>query len=165
MSAAPLDRLPNAFGNIVGRLRQERKRSVDEIAVASGISPVEIRYIEAGKYAPNLSELFRLAAALGESPIILLVQTINAWRTDPTDYRLYKSRPSDMVRLHRLGYFHDPGDFRELPRAYGTMGEATSAARTLSTARRKRGLIPLDTVLIYSRLNYVIFEPDKGEQS
>lgn len=74
-----------------------------------------------------LAEFFRIARALGKEPAILFIDVITAWRADPTDYRLYKSRVSDFAKLYRLGYHHDPGDFRELPRTCGLLDQATSA--------------------------------------
>jgi hypothetical protein len=114
---------------------------------------------------PTLEDFFRIAGVLGESPVILLAEVIAAWRAEPADYGLYKSQPSDLTRLYRLGYFHDPGDFRELPRVYGQMDQATGAVRSLNTSRRAKSLPTLNTICIYVRVGSVAFRPDEEGQS
>ena len=165
MSADPFLRLPEVFGDVLARMRRARNWTAEELATACRLSPHEIRNIEAGNYAPYFKDIFRLAVGLGESPVILLAEVINAWRTDPADYGLYKSRPSDLTRLYRLGYFHDPGDFRELPRVYGHMDHATGAVRSLNASRRAKSLPPLNTICIYVRVGSVAFRPDEEERS
>ena len=165
MSADPITRLPRAVGSVFKRIRQRRTWSVGELATASDMSSVEIRYIEAGKYTPNLQEFFHLAVCLGESPVILLTEVIAEWRADPADHGLYRSRPSDLARLYRLGCFHDPGDFREIPRVYDQMDQATGAVRSLNVSRRAKSLPPLDTICIYVRVGSVAFQPDEEGES
>jgi transcriptional regulator with XRE-family HTH domain len=152
--------LPESFGSVLTRLRQKRNWETESLANASGLSAQEIRSIEAGAYTPTLKDFFRLAIGLGESPVILLLEVITAGRVDPTDYGLYKSRPSDLTRLYRLGYFRDPGDFRELPTAYGLLDDATAAARALNTTRHSKGMPLLETVLLYVRFGNIRFQPD-----
>ena len=166
MSTDSLKRLPVAFGALLTRHRVEMRLTPEAFARAARLPDAgTVIMMEQGEREPTLTELFAIANALRTPHAFLFLDVIAEWRKDPSDLGLYKSRASDFAKLYRLGYHRDPGDFRELPRAYGTMGEATGAARILSAARRRRGLLPLDTVLIYSRLNYVGFEPDEGEQA
>jgi hypothetical protein len=60
--------------------------------------------MERGEREPSLTEFFRIASALGDPSGSLFIDLIVAWRADPTDHRLYKSRPSDFSRLYRLGF-------------------------------------------------------------
>jgi transcriptional regulator with XRE-family HTH domain len=107
MSADPLLRFLPAFGSLLIQRRVERNWTVEELAVALQSSVAEVKSMERGEYGPTLPEFFRIASALGEEPVILLIDLIAAWRADPTDYVLYKSRASDFSRLYRLGYYHD----------------------------------------------------------
>ena len=165
MSADPILRLPEAFGNLLSRwLREEGQLTYQSAATALGLpDKVAVIEMEGGKREPTLTQLFQLASTLRIQPALLFVDIIEQWRRDPTDLMRNTTRASDFARLYRLGYHFGPGDFRELAQAYGGMEQATSAARTLSTVRRKKGLLPLDTVLIYARLGYVSFPPDDGE--
>lgn len=162
MRADPLLRLLPAFGDVLVRRRKERQWTVDDLAAAAGLSGLEIRSLERGSYGPTLVDFFRLARALDEEPAMLLIEVITAWRADPTDTR-YNSRPSDFVRLFRLGYHHKPGDFRESPTAYYSVAESTHAAVKLNAQRHTRGVALLDTVTVYVRLDSVSFRPDIGE--
>jgi transcriptional regulator with XRE-family HTH domain len=164
MSTDPLLRLLPAFGTVLTQHRVERKWNVEEFAAATRLPVAEVTKMERGENGPTLPEFFRIARGLGEEPVILLVNVITAWRADPTDYRLYKSRASDLGKLYRLGYHHDPGDFRELPRTYGLIGQANSAANALNFTRRSKRRPPLDTVLIYVRLANVAVHPDVEER-
>ena len=165
MSADPINRLPVAFGTLLKRLRVELNLSQEALAVASGFANANaVVDMERGGREPTLTELFRIANTLRMPETILFVDVVAEWRADPTDYGHYKSRASDFARLHRLGYYHGHGDFRELPRVYSDMDEATAAARTLNTARQSKGLPPLNTVLIYVRLGSAAFRPDAEEQ-
>ena len=165
MNADPILRLPEAFGNLLSRwLREEGRLTYQGAAMALGLpDQIAVIEMEGGKGEPTLTQLFQLASTLRIQPALLFVDIINEWRRDPTDLMRNTTRASDFARLYRLGYHCSPGEFRELPRAYGGMDQATSAARTLSTVRREKGLIPLDTVLIYARLGHVSFRPDDGE--
>lgn len=165
MSDDPLLRLLPAFGTLLIQHRVKRNWTVETLAASIQLSDVEVKRMERGEYGPTLPEFFRIARALGEEPVILLIDLITAWRTDPTDYRLYKSRASDLDKLYRLGYYHDPGDFRELPRTYGLLGQATAAAKELNRTRRSKRLPLLDTVLIYVRLANVAGQFDSEGQS
>lgn len=159
-------RLSDAFGTVLKRRRRERNWSIDELATAAGLSVQAARDIEAGVSSPSLTDFSYIAVALGESPIILLVDVVTALRAEPDEYGSYPSRASDFVRLYRLGYLHGPGDFREQNRPYGTVDEATGGATSLNLARRTKGVAPLDTVLIYVRLGYVQVDvrPEAGGQ-
>jgi hypothetical protein len=167
MSIDPFVRIPEVFGDVIARKRRERNLTAEELATTSRrISSEEIRNLEAGNWIPTLRDFFYLAVGLQESPVILLSEVVSAWRTtDSTDYGLYKSRPSDLTRLYRLGCFHDPGDFRELPRVYGQMDQATGAARSLNAPRRAKSLPPLNTICIYLRVGSVAFRPDEEGES
>jgi transcriptional regulator with XRE-family HTH domain len=156
MSTDPLKRLPGTFGRLLTRFRVEQKLTQEALAVAAGLPDATVvTTMEQGKRDPTLTELFRIANALRIPHAIFYIDVITAWRADPTDYGLYKSRASDFERLYRLGYHHDPGDFRELPRTYGLLDQATGDARTLNATRRSKRLPPIDTVLIYARLGNV----------
>ena len=135
----PLARLPGAFGGLLERLCRERKWDADTLANASHLGVQEIRSYEAGNGIPSLPDFFRLAHALGESPIILLAELISAWRSDPSDVGFYASRPSDFVRLYRLGYYPEPGEFCELAPVYASVDFATLDARLINTKRVKKG--------------------------
>ena len=162
MSADPMERLSVALGKVVERMRRARKRSADELATACGLTPLEIQSIEAGRHVPTFTDFFRVATGVGQSPIILLIEVINEWRTDPTDLGLYKSRPSDLVQLYRLGYYHEPGDFRERSATYSFLDQATAAARTLNSTRHLKGARLVDTVLLYVRFGSIRFNPGGG---
>jgi len=164
MSTDPLLRLLPAFGDVLVRHRIERHMTADGLASAAGLSVAEIKGLERGEYGPTLKEVFRLASALGEGPLMLLVDVVAAWRSDPTDTGQY-SRPSDFARLFRLGYHHKPGDFRELPATYYSVPESTHAAAILNAQRHTRGVALLDTVCIYVRLDSVGLRPDSGKEA
>lgn len=166
MSADPILRLPKAFGSLLSRWLRDERRLTYQAAAAALDLPDEVAVVEmeCGKREPTLTQIFKLAAALHDPPAILLIDILAEWRKDPSEIVPYKTRASDPGRLYRLGYHRGPGDFRELPRVYGGMDEATGVARTLSAARRKRGVVPLDTVLIYARVGYVVFRPDEEER-
>ena len=159
MNADPITRLPMAFGNVLERLRRERGWDAEALANAANLSPREVQGMEGGTHIPTLLGFFRLAIALGESPVILLAEVVSAWRADPSDHGLYKSRPSDLARLYRLGYFHDPGDFRELPQVYESQDHATADARKLKVLRGNLKVAPPDAVTIYVRVGYVGVDP------
>jgi transcriptional regulator with XRE-family HTH domain len=165
MSEDPILRLPLAFGKLLRRRRNEFRLTAEAFARAARLpDAITISRMETGEREPTLTELFRIADALHTQPAFLFADIIAEWRRDPTDLMPHMTRASDFVRLYRLGYHCSPGDFRELAQAYGGMDQATGAARTLSIARREKGLIPPDTVLIYARLGYVSFRADDEEQ-
>lgn len=164
MSTDPLVRLLPAFGDVLVRYRDQRQLTVDALASAAGLCVAEVKGLERGDYGPTLRDVFRLANALGEEPLMLLVDVIAAWRADPTD-TLHRSRPSDFARLFRLGYHHRPGDFRELPTPYYSVAESTHAAGKLNAQRHTRGVALLDTVCIYVRLDYVSLRSDSGKEA
>jgi transcriptional regulator with XRE-family HTH domain len=159
MRTDPLLKLLPAFGDVLARHRNERHLTVDALATAAGLCAGEVKGLERGEYGPTLKDIFRLASALGEEPLILLVDVVAAWRADPTD-TLHRSRPSDFPRLFRLGYHHQPGDFRELPSPYYSVAESAHAAGKLNAQRHSRGVALLDTVCIYVRLDYVSLRSD-----
>jgi transcriptional regulator with XRE-family HTH domain len=146
-----IERVPTAFGDVLVRHRRERKWTVEALATAIGLSAIEIASLERGDYGPTLKDFFRIASAMREEPAVLFIDLVATWRTDPTDYGLYKSRPSDCTTLFRLGYFHDPGDFRELPTTYGSKELAMNAAAGLNVLRRGKGQRPVDVLLTYAR--------------
>jgi transcriptional regulator with XRE-family HTH domain len=154
MSGGSFNRIPVAFGEVLLRHRQNRKLSAQAVADASGLSIDSdvIIGLERGDFGPTLTDFFRLARALHIDPILLFVDLVTAWRTDPSDHGLVKSRPSDLMRLYRLGYSIDAGDFRELPTVYGTEELALHAATKLNVARVGRGHPRVDALLTYVRL-------------
>ena len=155
MTADRFKLLPEIFGDVLSRLRRERNFSVEALANASGLSARVLRGFEAGSFGPDLTDILHIAVGLETPPVILFAEVISAWRADPADYGLYKSRPSDLARLHRLGYFHDPGDFRELPRIYESLDQATADARKINVVRINKGAVPIDSLTIYVRVGYV----------
>jgi transcriptional regulator with XRE-family HTH domain len=157
----PLLRLPSAVGDVLIRHRRERKWTVEALATASGLSPVEIVSMEDGSYSPVLLDFFRIARALGVAPTILLCDVIAAWRADPVETL---HRAHDFARLFRLGYHYNPRDFRELATSYYSVDEAKCAAVTLNAQRRACGEAVLDTVCIYLRLDYVSLRSDSGQE-
>jgi transcriptional regulator with XRE-family HTH domain len=165
MSTDPINRLPGVFGKLLTRLRVEQNLTQEAFAVAAGLpDSAAVTRMERGGREPTLTEFFRIASALRSSPAILFVDVIAESRVDPTDYLHHKSRASDFVRAYRLGYYHYPGDFREQPQAYASIGDAAGAARRLNVTRHRRKLPPLDTVLIYVRIGSVSFRPDAEEE-
>jgi transcriptional regulator with XRE-family HTH domain len=159
MSDDPLLRFLPAFGSLLSRLRYERNWTVDQLALAIELSSAEVKSMERGEYGPTLPEFFRIASVLGEEPIILLIDVISLWRGDGID-PLYKSRASDFSRLYRLGYYHDPGDFREHTATYDSVDDAAHAARKLNPARQTKSLKTFNTVCIYIRMGSVTFDPN-----
>jgi transcriptional regulator with XRE-family HTH domain len=165
MSTDPINRLPGAFGKLLTRLRVEQNLTQEAFSVAAGLTDsAAVTTMERGEREPALTEFFRIASASRSSPAILFIDVIAEWRADPTDYLHYKSRASDFTRAYRLGYHHDPGDFREQPQAYGSIDDAAGAARRLNVTRHRRKLPPLNTVLIYVRIGSVSFRPDADEE-
>jgi transcriptional regulator with XRE-family HTH domain len=150
---APFKLVPEVFGDVLSRLLRERNWNADALANASGMSTRWIRSLQAGGVAPDLRDFIQLAAGLELPPVILLTEVINALRADPNDHGLYKSRPSDLARLHRLGYF------RELPQVYASLDHATADARKLKVARGNWEVVSPDVVTIYIRVGYVQVDP------
>ena len=158
MSADPLMRLLPAFGTLLIQRRVERNWTVEALADAIELPFDEVERMERGHYGPTLPEFFRIASVFGEDPVMLLIDLIAAWRADPSDYVLYKSRASDFSRLYRLGYYLDPGDFREHTTTYDSIDDAAYAGRKLNPARQMKSLKPFNTVCIYIRMGYVSFD-------
>jgi transcriptional regulator with XRE-family HTH domain len=153
----PMSRFLPAFGSLLSRLRFERNWTVEQFAASIQLSCAEVKSIECGEYGPTLPEFLRIASVLGEEPIILLTDVIALWRGDSID-PLYKSRASDFNRLYRLGYYHDPGDFREHTSTYESIDDAAYAGRKLNPVRKTKSLKPFNTVCIYVRIGYVSFD-------
>jgi transcriptional regulator with XRE-family HTH domain len=154
MSAGYFNRLQAAFGEVLLRHRLERKLSAQALADASGLSIDSdiIIGLERGDFGPTLTDFFRFALAFRIDPVLLFVDLVTAWRTNSLDLGLVKSRPSDLMRLYRLGYWIDPGDFRELPAVYGTEELALHATAKLNVTRAARGKPRIDALLTYVRL-------------
>ncbi len=165
MSIEPVERLSAAFGRVLRRFRERRGLPPESVALAVGlVSGEEVNSMERGQREPALSDFFRIANVLGEPPALFLIDVIDSWRADPAQDALYKSRASDFARLYRLGYYEDPGDFREQQRAFSTLDEAAATAATLNAARHSRRLKVFDTVSIYIRMGHVSFawEPESA---
>jgi transcriptional regulator with XRE-family HTH domain len=163
MSAGPINRLPSDFGKLLKRLRVKVDLSQEALALAAGFSDINaVENMERGEREPTLTEFFRIANALRDPPAILLTDLIAAWRGDSLNF-LYPSRPSDFSRVYRLGYYYDVGDFREHPTTYGSVDQATDAARRLNPARQKKELRAIDMICIYVRLGCLHFDwrPDR----
>ena len=164
MNTDPIERLPAAFGDVLVRHRNERKRTVEALAAATGLSVTEIVSLECGNYGPTLKDFFRIAKALSEDPASLFIDVVAEWRGDDADRSLYPSRASNFERLYRLGYHHKIGDFREQEKTYGSIAEATHTAERLNKQRHERGVKLLDTVTTYVRMGYVKFNWQPGEE-
>ena len=156
----PLLRLLPAFGTLLIQRRVERNWTVETLADALHSSVGEVNSMQRGEYGPTLPEFFRIARVFGEEPVMMLIDLITTWRADPADYVLYKSRASDFSRLYRLGFYHDPGDFKEHTATYDSIDDAAYMARRLNTGRQKKLLKPFNTVCIYVRMGSVTFDPN-----
>jgi transcriptional regulator with XRE-family HTH domain len=166
MSDDPIMRVPTAFGRTISRLRDRGSLSNSGICKSSGIPVESLEKILRGESEPSLTEFFWIARALREEPAMLFIELISVWRGDGTD-SLYKSRPSDFVRLYRLGYYHKAGDFREQERTYHSAVEATNFADRLNEQRAARGVALLGTLCIYVRMQctHLIRKPGSGRTS
>jgi transcriptional regulator with XRE-family HTH domain len=152
-------RLHEAFGRVLTRRRIECNMTPEALAVRAALNDTKaVSLFERGDAPPTLTEFFKIAAALAEEPAFLFNDVIEEWRSEVAD--IYKTRASDFARLFRLGYYHKPGDFRELSTAYYSVAEATHAARKLNAQRHTRRVALLDTVTVYVRLSYVNLRPD-----
>ena len=60
------------FGTQLSRLREERGIGIAELGSRLGLDPRDIAAIEAGEKDISITEIFRLAAALGVRPSELL---------------------------------------------------------------------------------------------
>ena len=169
MSDDPLERLPLALGKVVARCRLERGWSLDELVGALGGREEvdEMFLIEQGHSEPTLTELFRFSRVFGMEPSLFVLDVIAEWRGDGSDGLLYRHRACDFARRFTLGFYQEPGGFRELPAAYQTFDQATAGARATSIARRKKFRKPVDTICMYVRLATVRFtdDPDDGAGS
>lgn len=60
------------FGRQLSKLREEKGLSIAELASRSGLDPKDISAIEAGEKDFHITDIFRLATALGVGPSQLL---------------------------------------------------------------------------------------------
>ena len=63
-----------ALGQALRRLRQQRSMSTKELAEATGIEPLRIGTLEAGKLDPTYELLIALAEGLGVQPSALVIR-------------------------------------------------------------------------------------------
>jgi transcriptional regulator with XRE-family HTH domain len=162
MSNDPIQRLPGVLGKLIQEKRKKLNLTEEVFARVAGLGLGDVVNMEAGACEPSITEFFRIARAMNEQPAILFVDLVAAWRDkDPVP----QSRPSDFVRLYRLGYYHKVGDFREHERPFSIMDEATRAADTLNQQRYVRGVQRFDTVCIYIRMGHINFSWKPGEKS
>lgn len=83
MSDDPVPRLPKAFGNLLSRwLRSERRLTYQEAAAALDLPCHAVIEMECGRREPTLRQIFKLAAALGDPPAILLDNILSEWIDD-----------------------------------------------------------------------------------
>ena len=148
-------RLSLAFSEVLARHRRMRDWDVGRLAAVSGLSVQEIQLAEAGANSLSFADFLRLALGLEEPPVTFLAEIMNAWRSDANDLGLDKARVSDLVRLYRLGYFYDPGDFRELTQTYSVLDHATSDARRVRVFRSNNEEARVDVMTIYVRVGHV----------
>ncbi|HEY6925164.1 MAG TPA: helix-turn-helix transcriptional regulator [Steroidobacteraceae bacterium] len=66
--------------------RSEHNLTVMAFAAAIESSIPEVKSMESGECGPTLPAFFRIARALGQEPVILLVDVIAEWRANPADY-------------------------------------------------------------------------------
>jgi transcriptional regulator with XRE-family HTH domain len=162
MSAS--EELPVAFGRLLKQRLVERGWEPAQFAASTGLAGEDgLRHLESGEAEPTLTELFRIASALGEAPAIFFIDLIAAWREGPVRDLLYRSRASDFARLYRLGYYPSLVEFQELPRAYELMNDATQAVRVLNAKRGGHRQPLVDHVSIYVRLGYIRFDPNENK--
>lgn len=160
MSTEAIQRIPAAFGKLLQQRRVERGYEPAGFVAAVGLGGEDaLRRLETGEDEPTLTQLFRIASALGEAPAFLFIDLIAAWRDGPVRDLLYQSRPSDFPRLYRLGRYSNAVEYRELPHAYDFMNDAIHAARVLNAKRRSRREGLVDHVSIFVRLGYIRFAP------
>lgn len=160
MSHDPIEMLPIAFGRVLTRRRDASRRTPLDLARSVGLTENEVLEMQRGQREPTLREIFSIARTFGEPAPMLLIDVMTAWWGGADAPRV--TRPSDFVRLMRLGYHHQPQDFRELSRSYYSVPEATHAAGILNGQRLARGVALLDTVTVYVRLDYVSLRPDEA---
>jgi transcriptional regulator with XRE-family HTH domain len=159
MSLDPIEMLPIAFGRVLTRRRDEARRTVLDLAHSLGLRENEVLEMQRGQREPTLREFFSIARAFGEQAPMLLIDVMMAWWEGGEAPHV--TRPSDFVRLMRLGYRHRPRDFRELSGCYYSIPEAMRAAETLNAQRLSRGVALLDTVTVYVRLDYLSLRADE----
>lgn len=61
-----------AFGQILRKLRLERKLSQEGLALEAGIERNYVSLIELGKNSPSIRMLFKLCSALRTSPSVMI---------------------------------------------------------------------------------------------
>ena len=157
----PILRLPAAFGKTVRQQRIGRKLTQEVFSRAAELTEFAVENIELGRRQPTLREIFTIAEALRTKPAMLLADVTHEWHRDPSDIGYYKTRPSDIAWLYTLGYHKDYGDFRELPKVYGSVDQAKDSARTLNVTRKSKGLPLIDNVLTYVKLDNVFFHGEE----
>ena len=161
MSTDPIARIPPIFGKLLSKLRTARNIDAAEFTTAARLTSTEkLASLETGEAEPTLTEFFRIAGVLNESPAILLVDLITNWRDQPDFGFLYRPRPGDFTRLFRLGRYELSADFHELVKPYSAISEAMDASKALNTVRARRRQPLLDHFTIYVRMGYVRFKPE-----
>lgn len=66
--------LGTAFGEVLRRLRYERKLSQEQLAADSNLDRTFISHLETGRKQPTLLTIFRLADALGVAPSAIIAE-------------------------------------------------------------------------------------------
>jgi hypothetical protein len=161
MSTDPIARIPPIFGKLLNKLRRARNIDAAEFTTAARLTSTDkLASLESGQAEPTLTEFFRIAGVLNESPAILLVDLITNWRDQPDFGFLYRPRPGDFTRLFRLGCYELSADFHELVKPYSAISEAMDASKALNTVRERRRQPLLDHITIYVRMGYVRFKPE-----
>lgn len=161
----PIDRVPSVFGQLVSKLRTQQGLEPSTFASAASLTGTEeLLAMERGSVEPTLSGFFRIADALSQPAPILFIDLMTAWREEPIPELPDRSGPSNFSRLYRVAYFASPNDFRELPRAYESIDEATGTARVLNVLGATRREQPLlDHITIYVRLGCVGIQLNNDE--
>lgn len=66
---------PAAFGVVLRELRQERKMSQEALALEADLQRNYVSLIERGINQPTITTIFKLAAALGVKPSVIVAST------------------------------------------------------------------------------------------
>ena len=86
-----LDNLPNMveFGSRIASLRATHKMSLDQVAVASGMTKSHVWELEQGRSRnPTVRAVWGIAAALGVTPAYMLGIATDANSIDPLAHKL-----------------------------------------------------------------------------
>ena len=103
MRIEPVRELSAVFGPVLARFRGRRGLTPESFAMAGGTGQRR-RSDQHGAQQLSLRcrSPFGLRRYWGKPPGLLLIDVIDAWRADPDQDSLYRSRASDFARPYRL---------------------------------------------------------------